>query len=114
MSWFKRLFGRAKESVENIMANAEERFAIAIDGINEVMADTDNNGLPDIAERLARHAATIVGAIDILNPNSRGAEKLTKAREAVLGASQRGLVIWNILHPLIESAVQIRNLKGAK
>lgn len=111
---FSAWWGRRKPQIQDAVEDAHRLAKGAAQGIKELMEDRDENGLPDLMERLARHAATIVKAMEILKPGSgRGAEKLNEARARVLDIGSRALDAWQIIEPLIEASVKAMNKRRA-
>lgn len=87
----------------------EARFALiaASTALAKTLEDADGNGLPDVAEKVARYAAQIVELLEFIHGHGQGsgAVKLNEAMSEVLAASRKGLAVWRIAAPFIEAAV---------
>lgn len=109
MSWLKNLFTRAKKSAQDIAADARAALIIAADNIASVLKDADGNGLPDVAEKVARYAAQMVAALELIHGSASGAGavKLNSAMQEVMAASRDGLAAWGLAKPFVEAAVAL-------
>lgn len=105
----KKWLGFGGQTVEQISESARHLIVFASDNLAQLFEDSDGNGLPDIAERAARYAAQIVGALEIIHGHTSGAGaiKIKDAMQEVMAASRNGLIVWNLAKPYIEAAVNL-------
>lgn len=116
MSWFKKLFSRAKKTAKELAIDARVALVVAADNIAVALEDADGNGLPDVAERVARYAAQMVSALELIygNESGSGAVKLNSAMQEVMASSRKGLLAWNVAKPFVEAAVALLPRKRAE
>lgn len=109
-------FGRAKKKTVKTAMEARAALIVASAALAKTLEDADGNGLPDVAEKVARYAAQIVDALELIHGHASGsgAVKLNDAMAEVLAVSRKGLVVWRIAAPFIEAAVGLLPRKQAE
>ena len=112
MKWFKKLWGKAKEiDPKVVLQKAKDTLGDASESLAVILEDRDQNGLPDRAELIARHATQVVLALETIIPESgQGARKFQIARDEFLSASGQGTALWAVVAPWIEAAVKLMNV----
>lgn len=115
MGWFKKIFGKAKQTAQELEVDARAALVVAADNIAVALEDADGNGLPDVAERVARYAAQMVSALELIygHESGSGVVKINSAMQEVMASSRKGLAVWNVAKPFIEAAVALLPRKRA-
>ena len=109
MSFFRKWFGKARKTAQELAEDANTVLVQAADRITQILEDVDGNGLPDIAEKVAGQAARIVEALELIqgHASGSGATKLNRAMIEILAASRKGAATWELVRPFIEAAVTL-------